>query len=592
MKYDFESVPDRSGCGSLKWDSSGVTDPEYAPLSVADMEFPTAPAIKEAIVDVAENRILGYTQPTQEYYDAVCSWMKRKHGFEIKKEWILTTPGVVDALAVLVDAVTNPGEGVIILTPVYYPFDLSVMAKSRKIVYSTLINNDGHYEIDFADLEKKAKMKNVTALMFCNPHNPVGRVWTKQELKKVADICCENGLFIIDDEIHNDIIMPGYEHTIMATVSSAALDNIAVCTAPSKTFNIAGLQCSNIIIPNETARAKAASCSLINMNMGLNIFAYTACTAAYTKCDDWLEQMLETVKSNADYVTQFMAENFESIKVIPLEGTYLLWLDMRQTGLTHKEMKRLLEDNHIYLDNGEMFGEAGRGYQRINLACSRVTLKKALERFKSGMEKVYAEWDKSGKPYHKTLVKGEKLENFVYDSAYGTDRQLDVKNTALIIFGRFYDCPVTKGLLEAAKGFDKLLKRYGCDIKFVIQSDLETVSAAQKNYDFELIADGEAKLYDKYNVFEADGIMGIIGDDKLVNLLIGKNVKKFLKIKAFSSMISTYLDSAEEPQDGKRSLQLPAFVLVNKDMEVIYSHYCRTVSDLPKLKEIMKGVKG
>ena len=320
-KYDFETIIDRKNFGSTKWNAFPDTSTEYVPLSIADMEFPTVPEIVETIKDVAENRVLGYTEPTDEYYDAVISWMKRKHNFEIEKDWIITTPGVVDALAILIDAVTKPGEGVIILTPAYYPFDISVVAKSRKIVYSSLLYNNGKYEIDFADLKKKAARKNVTALLFCNPHNPVGRVWTKDELKKVCDICCDNGVFIIDDEIHNDLIMPGFEHTVMATVSERVKDNIAVCTAPSKTFNLAGVQCSNIIIPNALARTKAIVCGLLNMHMSLNIFAYSACIAAYTKCDEWLDELLSVIKSNADFVKDFMAENFKDIKVIELQGT-------------------------------------------------------------------------------------------------------------------------------------------------------------------------------------------------------------------------------------------------------------------------------
>lgn len=207
--------------------------------------------------------------------------MKRRHDFEIRREWIVLTPGVVNALALLIDANTKPGESVLILSPVYYPFDITVVAKSRKIVYSYLMNRQGHYEIDFEDLERKAKRKDVTAILFCNPHNPVGRVWTREELQRVGDICCDNGVFIIDDEIHNDLIMPGYSHTVMANISDRVKDNIAVCTAPSKTFNLAGLQCSNIIIPNSAARARTALCTMLDMHTHLNVFSYTACMAAY-----------------------------------------------------------------------------------------------------------------------------------------------------------------------------------------------------------------------------------------------------------------------------------------------------------------------
>lgn len=594
MKYDFESIPDRSGTGSTKWDNHKVTDPAYVPLSTADMEFPTAPPIRQALSDLAENRILGYAGPTPAYFEAVQGWMKRRHNFDAAKEWIITTPGVVDALGILVEAATKPGEGVLILTPAYYPFELAVMAKARKVVHSTLIDNNGHYEIDYADLEAKAKKRNVTALMFCNPHNPTGRVWTREELGKVASICLRHGVFIIDDEIHNDIIMPGYTHTLMATLGEKILDHIAVCTAPSKTFNLAGLQCSNIIIPNAVIRARALSCSLINMHQSLNVFAYEACIAAYNQCEDWLEEMIQVVQGNAEYIKNYLNEHFPEIKVIPLEGTYLLWLDMRQTGLTHKEMKRLLEENHLYLDNGEMFGDAGRGYQRINLACARLSLERAMERFRAGMEAVHARWEAEGRPYHRTLIPGEKLEHFVYDSARGLGRALTPGDkSTLLIFGSTLDSPLTKALLTLTRGLLPGLKRLNCRVKFIVQSDLEAVGRAQEGCPFELIADPHSKLYDLYNVFEADGVMNIVGDDKLVHLLMGKDVKKFLRIDAFSQMISTYLDADDGPADpDSRPLQLPAFVCVDGMLTVTYSHYCTTLSGLPNPADILRGIRG
>lgn len=592
MKYDFTSIPDRSKCGSMKWDSAPDASTEYVPLSTADMEFPTAPPIVDTIKDTADRCILGYSHPTDEYYDAVIGWMERKHDFKVEKDWILTTPGVVDALAVLIDAVTKPAESVLILTPVYYPFDIAVTAKSRKIVYSELINNDGHYEIDFEDLRAKASRKDVTALLFCNPHNPVGRVWSREELRRVADICCDNGVFIIDDEIHNDIIMPGYEHTVMANVSERVLDNIAVCTAPSKTFNLAGLQCSNIIIPNKTERMRALVCSLANMSTQLNIFAYPACIAAYTKCDDWLEEMISVVKSNADFVKVFMAENFPEVKVIDLEGTYLLWLDMRGLGLTHMEMRKLLIENHLYLDNGEMFGSAGRGYQRINLACAKTTLEKALNRFKDGMEKVYAEWESNGKPYHKTLCVGDKLEDFVYDSSYGKERRLTAgKGSTLIVFSRYYGCEICTAMLKLIKGTYPLIKAAGCDVKFIMQSDMCTVAGAQCKYPFELISDPAAKLYDRYNVFEADSSFSMILGDKIIGTLIGKDVKRIVHSNAFEGLAESLLGGSDS-EDGPRGLQMPAFITVDKSLRVTYAHYCKTMADLPDAKELLKGIRG
>ncbi len=594
MTCDFTSILDRSACGSSKWDGVKGASAECVPLSVADMEFPTAPPIVRAIEQVANRDVLGYTHATDAYYDAVCGWMKRKHNFEIRKDWIVTTPGVVDALAVLVDAVTKPQDEVIILTPVYYPFDMAVLAKSRHMLYSTLLNNNGHYEIDFKDLEEKAKRPHATALLFCNPHNPVGRVWTRDELKKVADICCDNGVFIIDDEIHNDLIMPGYEHTVMATVSDRVLDNIAVCTAPSKTFNIAGLQCSNIIIPNALSRTKAVACSLLNMQSQLNIFAYAACIAAYTECDDWLEELLGVIAGNAAYITDFMAEHFPEIRVIPLEGTYLLWLDMRALGMTHVELREMLVKAGLYLDNGEMFGTAGRGFQRINLACARATLEKAMARFKNAVEEVRTDWAQNGKPYHKTLQKGDTLENFVYDSPRGGQINLSkhIQKTTLLVFSRYFECEVCQQTLKVFKKVYPILRALGCDVKFIMQSTVNTLSAAQRDYPFELIADPQAKFYDAYNIFEADSMVSMIAGDKTVEKMIGADIKGLLDSDLVKDMADSLLSTEEKPKGGPRELQLSAFIAVDKHMRVTYAHYCRTMGDFPDTKSLLKGLKG
>lgn len=593
MKYDFTSVPDRSKCGSSKWNGAKNASVENVPLSVADMEFPTAPPIVDAIKNLADTTILGYTQATDAYYDAVCGWMKRRHNFEVKREWIINTPGVVDALAVLVDAATKPGDGVIILTPVYYPFDMAVIAKGRRIIYSTLINHNGHYEIDYADLRKKAGMPKTKALLFCNPHNPIGRVWTKEELVKVADICCDNGVFIIDDEIHHDLIMPGYEHTVMATVSERVKEHIAVCTAPSKTFNIAGLQGSNIIIPNKIMRTKAKACSMLNMQMNLNIVAYTACIAAYNECEAWLDELITVIDSNAKYVESFMAEHFPEIKISPLEGTYLLWLDMRELGMTHIELRKMLEDANIYLDNGEVFGESGRGFERINLACARETLEKAMLRFKGAVEKVRKEWQSNGKPYHQTLTVGTKLEGFVYDSPKGIGQNLEntIQKPTLIVFSRYCECEICRAVLAMLTAAYPVLKLKGYDVKVVLQSNLETVARYAKKYPFELIADPNKILYDKYNVFEADGVVQMLASDKLYETFVGKNVKKLLNTDMVNSIASALDGDAESSDDGPRQMQLSAFIAVDKNLNVTYSHYCKTVADFPGAKELLLDLK-
>ncbi len=581
MKHDFKSIPDRSKFGSAKWESAKNASTEFVPLSVADMEFPTAKPIVNAIKKLADEAILGYTNPTDEYFDAVISWQKRRHNFEIEKEWLLQTPGVINALSMLIEATTKPGDGIIIMSPVYYPFDMTVVATSRHIVYCPLINLGDRYEINYAEFRRLASSSKNTALLFSNPHNPIGKVWSREELEKVADICCENGVFIIDDEIHNDLIMPGYNHTVMATINEKTKNNIAVCTAPSKTFNLAGLQCSNIIIPNEKIRARAKACNWLNMQMHLNIFAYTACTAAYNECEDWLEELIEVIAENAKCVEDFMAENLPEIKVYPLEGTYLQWLDVRALGLTHVEMRELLENAGIYLDNGEMFGPLGRGFQRINLACAKETIEKMLVRFKNAVEEVRAKREAEGAPYHKALRKGDILERFEYVSLSGEPRSLSettTKNT-LIVFARYYECEITQKLLALIKTVYPALNAMGCSVKAVIQTEPQKLNLFQGKYPFELISDENAILYDRYNIFAADSGINLIAGDKMFETLAGKDITRLLGTGIFEKFIT--------PEKTRRNLQLCAFVAVDKNMKVTYSHYCKTVADFPDIKKLI-----
>ncbi len=586
MKYDFTSIPDRSGCGSAKWNSAKNASVDAVPLSVADMEFPSPPAVKQALSKLAMEQILGYTDPTEAYYDSVISWMKRRHNFSIQKDWLVQTPGIVTALGILIEAVTKPGDGIILLTPVYYPFDMAVLAKSRSFVYSELLLKDGRYEIDYQDLERKAKLPSTKAIIFCNPHNPIGKVWTRQELKRVADICNSNDVFIIDDEIHNDLIMPGVTHTVMATLDERTKNNIAVCTAPSKTFNLAGLQCSNIIIPNEKARAKTKACMMISMLSHLNIFAYEACRTAYNDCEDWLEELLTVIDSNAKYVESFMQENFPEIKVFPLEGTYLQWLDMRELGMTHVELRQMLKDADIFLDWGEMFGDAGRGFQRINLACARSTLEKTMLRFKKAVNEKRKEWEKNGKPYRQRLEKGDRFPDITYNSRYGKNKKLSraVTKKTLLVFSRYYECDICKKTLDTFKKYQRVFRMMGIDIKFVLQSDLKTVSEAQSNYPFELIADPECKFYDMFNIFEANSMINMVAGDKMFEEMTRGDVRNLLDTDLINSFVGGGTSS-------HRELQLSAFIAVDKNLNVIYSHYCKTIGDFPEAGKLLGSVR-
>lgn len=579
MKYDFSVVPDRSGCSSSKWRAAPNADVQHVPLSTADMEFPTAPPIVEALKELADTTILGYTDPTPQYLDAVCSWMKRRHGFEVDPEWILPTPGVVYALGMLVEAMSEPGESVVIISPVYYPFDLSVTAKERNILYSDLKLDNGRYVIDYEDLEKKTARDDAKLLLFCNPHNPVGRVWSRDELEKVVDICSRNNVFIIDDEIHQDIIMPGHHHTVLATISEKAKEICAVCTAPSKTFNLAGLQCSSIIIPNRLAYAKAKATHMLNLISHLNICGYRACEAAYNQCEDWLEEAIQIIHGNALYIEAFMKENFPEIKVFPLEGTYLLWLDMRGLGMTHKELEVLMkQDAGLYLDEGYIFGMSGRGFERINLACARVTLERAMERFKAAVQNKRKQWEAEGRPYHQTLETGSTLAGFVYDTPCASDLKLEqsIQKPTVLVFSRYYTCSICQMMLAQLRQAWPLIQQKGYDLKVVLQSTQQSVAEATKDdpFPFDLICDPEAKLYDRYNVFEADSPFSMVaGDIQLVKNMGGvKNV-----------LMNSFMG---EKTEG-RAQQLPAVFVVSPDMEIKYAHYARNLSDIPDISQLL-----
>lgn len=391
--YDFTTVVNRAGAGSGKWERMKRANPDIpegiVPLSVADMEFKTAPEIIRGLQGYLENLILGYAGPTQAYYDAVCGWMKRRHSWDIKPEWIVTSNGVVSAFFNAVRALTEPGDGVIIMPPVYYPFYMAIERNKRVAVPNDLVIKKGRYEINFADLEAKARDPQNKVLLFCSPHNPVGRVWEPEELKKIGDICLENKVAIISDEIHFDLIMPGYSHRVFATLGDEYADNMIICTAPSKTFNLAGMQSSNIIIKNPNLLKKYMDA--VSQHMGhpsLNILGYKACELAYTQCEAWLDELLLVIDGNKKLAETFMEKNIPQIKVFNLEGTYLQWWDCRELGMDYKTLENfMIADAFLFLDEGYIFGPCGQGYERINLACPASVLKAALERFAGALKK-------------------------------------------------------------------------------------------------------------------------------------------------------------------------------------------------------------
>lgn len=391
MKYNFETAPDRRGTGAFKWNSMYEAKPDVSdgviPFSVADMEFQNPQPLLDGMAKYVSQAVYGYTGPTHAYYESVINYMKRRHNWDIQKDWIITTPGVVPALNELVKAFSEPGDGVIITRPVYYPFSMAIENSGRKLVNVSLINRDGHYEMDFEGLEKAAKDPSTKLMILCSPHNPIGRVWTEEELRKLASICNSNGVMILSDEIHFDFVFPGHKHTVLATLSEEIQQNNIFCTAPSKTFNLGGVQVSNIIIPNPKLRERYNEYHKSMGMLALNMFAYKVGELVYNTCGDWFEELMQVLDTNRKLVEQYITTYLPQIKVIPLEGTYLQWLDCRALGMSGKELETFMQEKaELFFDEGYIFGEEGDGFERWNLACPTKYIQEGLERLRKAVE--------------------------------------------------------------------------------------------------------------------------------------------------------------------------------------------------------------
>ena len=388
MQYDFTTWVDRSHSGSEKWNDMRRICPDVpagiVPLSVADMELKNPPPIIEGLKEYLDQVILGYTEATDDYYTAVQNWMEKHHGFRPPRDWFVESPGVVPAIQMMIGAFTAPSDSVLITTPVYYPFKSSIEANHRGVVTNELLIRDGRYEIDFEDLEEKAARPDVTLYILCSPHNPVGRVWNREDLLKICEICLRHHVFIISDEIHFDLIMPGFQHVSLGTFPDKYLQNCAICTAPSKTFNLAGFQTSNIFIPNPDYREKVTGA---RGYFALNVMGYKACELAYTRCEDWLSELLLHLDGNRKMVEDFLAAHLPMIHAFPLEGTYLQWLDFRALGMDHEALEDFMHHKaYWFCDEGYIFGEGGRGFERLNLACPRQVLEDALLRLEKAIQ--------------------------------------------------------------------------------------------------------------------------------------------------------------------------------------------------------------
>lgn len=384
-RIDFDERIDRKNTSCIKYDFTVQRGkPEgILPLWVADMDFKAPQPVLDALKARVEHGIFGYSEGKEEYFEAVQDWMKRRHGWSVERNWLVKTPGVVFALAMAVKAYTKPGDGVMIQQPVYYPFSEVVEDNGRKIVDNTLyLGEDGIYHMDLEDFEKKAVENQVKLYFLCSPHNPVGRVWTREELTQLGEICERLDIIVVSDEIHQDFIFKG-EHQVFAAINENLKNRTITCTAPSKTFNVAGLQISNIFISNPELKHKFKKEIAAAGYSQLNALGLTACEAAYRYGEDWHDQLMEYLKENIRLVRTFLEDNLPEIKLIEPDGTYLIWLDFRALGLSEQEREELIvKKAGLWLDSGAMFGSIGEGFERINIACPRSIIMEALSKLK------------------------------------------------------------------------------------------------------------------------------------------------------------------------------------------------------------------
>lgn len=387
MSYNFDAVIDRSNNFAAKWSEMdkkyGTND--LLPMWIADMDFKTAPCIIDALRDRLEQGIYGYTTRPASYNEAIASWTDRRYGWKIKPEWLIFSPGVIPTISILIQEMTKENDKIMIQEPVYSPFNSVVKQNKRELVISPLIKlEDGNYVMDYEDIE--SKIKDVKVFILCNPHNPVGRVWTKEELKKLGDICIRHNVLVISDEIHSDIIFKNHKHIPFGSISEEFAQNSITCMAPTKTFNIAGLQTSQVILPNEE-HYQILDNAFIRLDIRRNnAFSLVATEAAYNHGEDWLNEYLKYIEENMDFAINYINENIPSLKVRKPEGTYLLWVDFSETGLSDEEVaKALVDKGKVALNSGESFGTGGKGYQRINLACPRAMVEDGLSRIKKAI---------------------------------------------------------------------------------------------------------------------------------------------------------------------------------------------------------------
>lgn len=381
MSFLFDEMIERKNTDSLKYDFAvrRGKPAEILPLWVADMDFKTPSCVIDALVEKSRHGVFGYSESSKDYFDTVAKWHQLYFNWSVEQEWLVKTPGVVYAVCMAIRAFTQEEDAILIQQPVYYPFTESVLANKRKLIVNQLVYADQKYSIDFDDFERKIVDNNVKLFILCSPHNPVGRVWTEDELVGMGQICLKHNVKVVSDEIHADFVYPGISHRMFASLSPEFSDISVTCTAPTKTFNLASLQISNIFIPNRALRQNFRQEIVRSGYSQLNVMGIVACKAAYTAGHDWLSALKGYLCGNLEFVRCFLKERLPQVKLVEPEGTYLVWLDCKELGLSDKQLDDLIVHRAgLWLDAGTMFGAGGEGFQRINIACPRSLLERAF----------------------------------------------------------------------------------------------------------------------------------------------------------------------------------------------------------------------
>lgn len=557
MNYNLDKFVDRNGTNSAKWEAMNLMEPNAddttLPFWVADMDFPCSQPILEALNKRIDRKIFGYSvMPSGDFYRAVIGWYLHRFDWYVNSSDIFYSIGIVPALSYLVEILSEPDENVLIQRPVYYPFTNVVLSNNRKVVSNSLINTNGYYTIDFVDFEEKASDPKTKLFILCHPHNPVGRVWNEIELKKMADICKKHNVTIVSDEIHYDLIRSDKKHTPLVKLCPEYKDLIVTCTAPSKTFNLAGAQMSNIIIHNKDIQKKWSDYVISKLHISMPTpFAIEATKAAYTLSEDWLLQVNNYLDENLKMMKEFLEINTPKVKFEIPEGTYLCWIDVRDYKIDHIELcDSLIRYGKVFFEDGILFGEEGKGFLRVNVSCTRETLLTGLQRFAGVLNRIVA---------------GSKIPNFIYSTQLEQNKDfyetISKNEKTYIMFLRYYGCTICQyELYKLKKDYDSY-KKIGITPIVVLQSSPDLVKEITTNKDipFDIICDPKQEIYKLYNVFPA------INPKDMVNLSVLGNIKAAME-----------LGFTHGKYEGNE-MQLPAGFVVDKNANVIYAKYASSL---------------